>query len=164
MLWQILRISTSQQIWTTLFALIHSFVIYFKTVYNTFAKAGYHKKVGAVHHSALLERTTMHDELTDDFLNEEQKSSSKPAVHWLASILFLVLESLFYTVSNFNCIEIAANLEAHVHFNYFSVLTGGTVLLQAVRMVIHLLRKQQLIKIFPPYSTIIKILAIPTTN
>lgn len=55
----------------------------FKTVYNTtFAKIGYDKKVRAVHQLALPGRTSMHDELSeDDFLNEEQKSSSKAAVH-----------------------------------------------------------------------------------
>lgn len=55
----------------------------FKTGYDTtFAKVGHHKNVRAVHQLALLGRTSMHDELSeDDFLNEEQKSSSKAAVH-----------------------------------------------------------------------------------
>lgn len=75
----------------------------------------------------------MHDELCEhEFLNEEQKSSSKAAVHYyLPSVLFLLLESSFYTVSNLNSTEIPANLEARVHFNNVSVLGGDAVLQQS---------------------------------
>lgn len=83
----------------------------------------------------------MHDEFSEDFLNEERPPSSTAAVHYLVSVhsffSFSVSGSLFYTGSNYNCIEITANLEARAfHFNYFSVLGSGTVL-QAVRMIIN---------------------------
>lgn len=54
----------------------------FKTVYNTtFTKVGYHIKVWAVHQLTLPGRTRMHDEFSEDFLNEERPPSSTAAVH-----------------------------------------------------------------------------------
>jgi len=70
-----------------MFALIHSFVISLKQYITTIAKVGYHKKVRAVHQLALSGRK-QYDELSeDDFLNEEQKSSSKAVVCQVASVL-----------------------------------------------------------------------------
>lgn len=46
-----------------------------------FTKVGYHIQVWAVHQLALPGRASMHDEFSEDFLNEENPSSSKAAAH-----------------------------------------------------------------------------------
>lgn len=69
-----------------MFALIHSFVISLKQYITTIAKVGYHKKSQSCSSISTI-REEQYDELSeDDFLNEEQKSSSKAVVCQVASV------------------------------------------------------------------------------